>query len=114
MDRFVEWLDAEMIRRGISTDVELAKRGGFSSGSLTNLRKGSRKLGVKLAVGIAKGLDLPPEEVMRWGDILPAQREELAKGNLTLLQIFEIAKKLSPTDQKELMDYALYLLRERR
>lgn len=56
---FLEWLDAELEERGWD-DAELARRGNFYATSLTHLRKGRRKPGIKLVNSIANGLGISP------------------------------------------------------
>lgn len=67
---FIDWVDREMWRLHIKTDWELARRGGFNSGSLTNVRKG-RSLGLGLVVAIAKGLKADPVVALKKAGLLP-------------------------------------------
>ena len=67
---FIDWVDVEMWRSHIKTDWELARRGGFNSGSLTNIRKG-RAIGLDLAVSIAKGLKADPVVALKKAGLLP-------------------------------------------
>lgn len=72
---FIDWVDLEMWKVHIKTDWELARRGGFNSGSLTNARKG-RGIGLDLAVAIAKGLKADPIVALKKAGLLPADVTE--------------------------------------
>lgn len=72
---FIDWVDVEMWRLHIKTDWELARRGGFNSGSLTNVRKG-RSLGLDLVVAIAKGLKADPVVALKKAGLLPEETTE--------------------------------------
>lgn len=68
--QFLVWLDQELEQRGW-TDAEVARRGGFSSTTLTNIRKGARKPGIRLANGLAVALELSPELVAAKAGLVP-------------------------------------------
>ena len=62
-DTFVDWLLDEMNRQGLS-QAELAKKAGVSRTAISNLLNGSRGAGINLLNALAKGLELPIEEVL--------------------------------------------------
>jgi len=60
-------------------------------------------------LAIAKALDAIPE-MLRAAGILPKHEEN----NLTFTELYELGKRLSPAERKELLDYADYLLQKQR
>lgn len=68
--RFLEWLDAELAERGWS-DAEIARRGDFYATSLTHIRKGRRRPGIKLVSKLAAALNLDPDIVAAKAGLLP-------------------------------------------
>jgi transcriptional regulator with XRE-family HTH domain len=70
---FASWLQNEMNERGWNNS-ELARRAGVSRGAIGNVLRGDRGVGKDIGRGIAKALNLPPEEIYRMVDILPPSR----------------------------------------
>lgn len=70
MEKFNEWLQAEMDKRGWNQS-ELARRAGFFPSSLNRVLGGTRKLGADMAVGIARALHMRPERVMFQAGLIP-------------------------------------------
>jgi transcriptional regulator with XRE-family HTH domain len=66
-----EWLKQEAERRGWSFR-EIARRGGLSSGAISNVMTGNALAGWDLCVGIAQALDVAPEVVFRKAGLLPS------------------------------------------
>jgi transcriptional regulator with XRE-family HTH domain len=67
---FLNWLDGELNERGWD-DAEVARRGDFSATTLTNIRKGRRKPGIKLANGLAVAFGLDPNFVSAKAGLVP-------------------------------------------
>ena len=65
-----EWLRQEAEERGWSFR-EMARRGGLSSGAISNVMTGNAPAGWDLCVGIAQALEIPPEGVFRKAGLLP-------------------------------------------
>ncbi len=61
---FANWLQQELDKRGWN-HTELARRSKVSPGQISHVANGSRGAGPDLCIAIAKGLDLPREEVFR-------------------------------------------------
>ena len=61
---FANWLQQELDKRGWN-HTELARRSEVSPGQISRVVNGSRGAGPDLCIAIAKGLDLPREEVFR-------------------------------------------------
>jgi transcriptional regulator with XRE-family HTH domain len=66
-----EWLRQEAEERGWSFR-EMARRGGLSSGAISNVMTGNAPAGWDLCVGIARALEIPPEGVFRKAGLLPS------------------------------------------
>jgi len=70
-EELTRWLSEEVDRRGWSYR-EIARRGGLSSGAISNVIKGKSSPGWDLCVGLARALDVAPEVVFRKAGLLPA------------------------------------------
>jgi transcriptional regulator with XRE-family HTH domain len=67
---FTEWLKQESEERGWSFR-EIARRGGLSSGAISNVMTGNALPGWELCVGVAQAFDVAPEVVFRKAGLLP-------------------------------------------
>jgi transcriptional regulator with XRE-family HTH domain len=65
-----KWLKQESEERGWSFR-EIARRGGLSSGAISNVMTGNAFPGWDLCVGIAQAFDVAPEVVFRRAGLLP-------------------------------------------
>lgn len=70
-EELTQWLNQEAERRGWSFR-EIARRGGLSSGAISNVMTGNAFAGWDLCVGIARALDVAPEVVFRKAGLLPS------------------------------------------
>lgn len=82
----VAWITNEMNRLGLSMR-EVARRGGITHASISNIVSGNRKPGIDFYVGIAKGLNMPLEIVLRNAGVLPQKPED--EKTLELVHLFE-------------------------
>src|SRR5688572_12112390 len=74
MNNFGNWLLLELEKRGMSQS-DLARAGGVSRAAVSEAISGRRKVGKDLAKGIAKGLDLPEEQVFREAGLLSPRKD---------------------------------------
>ena len=96
---FGKRVEEEIKKRGL-TNAHVARKGEISQSSITDVISGRRQAGVRLIKGIAKGLDLPVEEVARWARILPTP-----KGlNKEIEELVHQAEKLPPEEQRKLVE----------
>lgn len=70
-EELTEWLKREAEERGWSFR-EMARRGGLSSGAISNVMTGNAPAGWDLCVGIARALEVAPEIVFRKAGLLPS------------------------------------------
>lgn len=74
MTEFTDWLQNELDKRGWA-QIELTRRGGISSGAVSNLMSGDRNPGPEICNAIARALKIPPETVFRAAGLLPERPE---------------------------------------
>ena len=98
---FVDWLTGEIRQSGLSYS-EIARRGGITHGRISQVMSGELP-GANFCLGIARGLNLPPEEVMRRAGILPSLPPEVAEER----EVIRIVRELS----RQLRQSALAMLR---
>jgi transcriptional regulator with XRE-family HTH domain len=67
---FSEWLQTEIEKRGLSWN-KFAENAGLSSGTIYNIRDGTRGVGENSLKAIAMALKIPPEQVFRAAGLLP-------------------------------------------
>lgn len=106
---FARWLQEQLNDRDW-IPADLAKRAGIQGGSLSHIMNGTRKVGPESAVAIARALSLPAETVFRKAGLLP---EEKNTEDLSLKEIAEISKGLSPEDRRTLLRIARSLMSQR-
>lgn len=75
MDKFNTWLMREMEKRGMN-QTDLAKRGGFNPASLSRVLNGTRKIGLDMAVAIARALKMRPERIMYEAGLIASVPDE--------------------------------------
>lgn len=102
---FTTWLDKEMPARGIADRAELVRRAnkqGFelSESVLSNIYAGRRKVGGKVAIGIAAGLGIEAEEVLRRAG-LSSQKPQKEVSEFERRVLDTIRGNLKTEDQQE-------------
>ena len=70
MSEFVKWVRGELRERGWSSS-ELARRSGLSSSAMSVVMTGQQRPGLQFCLGVAQGLDEPPEKLLRLAGFLP-------------------------------------------
>ena len=90
--------------------ADLARRAGLSGGALSNILNDNRNPGPEVLTAIAKAFDEPPELVFRIAGILPPLPGP--DDDLTLKELYDLARRLSPTERRRLARVARLYLRE--
>lgn len=98
---FSEWLQLEIDKRGWTWN-RLATNANLSSGTIYNIRDGTRGVGEDSLTAIAYALKLPPEEVFRAAKMLPA-KPTIDPADEELLYLFD---QLTEEEQEEVLAYA--------
>jgi len=108
MDKFAEWVNSEVERRGWSFR-ETARRAGLSATAVSQVVGGQANPGLDFCIGLARALKIPPEQVLRRAGLLPprAEGDELLD---TLLHYYDL---LSRGDQQRLLAIARSLAEEK-
>jgi transcriptional regulator with XRE-family HTH domain len=100
---FTAWLTQQLQEKDLSMR-ELARRGKISHTTISLVISGERKPTYEFCVGIAKGLGLPPDEVLALAGKLP-KSPELTPELQEWIYIFE---QLTDEDRAELMQFGRY------
>lgn len=95
MEKFSRWLQAEMDKRHWN-QTDLAKRAGFFPSSLSRVLRGDRKLGIDMAVGIARALKVRTERVLYEAGLIP----EMPTEDVILEEIDAILEQWSTRDRQ--------------
>lgn len=107
MNKFSEWLDAQMQAKNLSQS-QLAKRAGVTRSAINGILREARGPGVDLLQGLARALDIPIEEVYRAASILPPKFTK----NELIERIIHEMNGLPPEDKQDVMDY-IEMIRQR-
>lgn len=90
MSDFVPWLNDQLNERGWSYN-ELARRADVSGGSISHIMNQRKNPGYDVCVGIARALEIPPENVLRRAGLLPALPPEVEEER----EMVALARRLS-------------------
>lgn len=96
-NRFVEWLDEQENRLGLS-DYEIAKRGKFSHSVLSRARAGIPPKW-DVCVSVAEVVKVPPEQVFRMAGLLPLNPDEDEWDE----RIQHLLRKFPPEEKKKIV-----------
>lgn len=105
MDRLSSWLANELKNRGWS-HRELARRSGLSQTAISTVLSGQRQPGWEFCAAVAGALGEAPEQLMRMAGLLPPL--PAPEGDVTLRDLIEYAKLLSPEERQFVLDYTLW------
>jgi len=108
---FVRWLEKEMGDRRWKP-ADLARAAGVHTATVTRILNGDRQVGPDVCRDIARALKLPADWVFRVAGLLPPLPG--TEDDLTLKEINEIAKNLSPEERREAREYLLWRYRSSR
>lgn len=100
------WLSEELKQRKWSQG-ELARQAGISRSFVSRVLSGDASPSNNFCYKVAHALGEAPEKVLRLAGILPLASED----EQTAQEIAEIIRNLGPDRQRQLLDYARYLLR---
>ena len=103
---FADWLEEQMKTHNVNQS-QLAGRGGITRSAINKLlSRQQREPGTEMLKAIAKGLNVPPEIVLRAAGLLPPERTVKEKYE----ELLQILDQLSEEGQEEIIDYARYRL----
>ena len=85
-DEFADWLRLELDTRAWNNS-ELARQAGLGKQTIWNILNGMRNPGIESCIGIARALNIPPEDVMRKAGLLPPLPPAV-QGEKTVLQLY--------------------------
>lgn len=108
MEDFVTWIQKEMNIRGLSMRA-LGRRTGVSHATISTVLSGKQAPSPELCNGLARVFELPPDWVFRRAGLLPPLPG--TEDDLTLREINDIAKHLSPKERREAREYLLWRYR---
>lgn len=102
-DELIVWL-TEMLKRRHWSQHELARQSGVSQARISQVLAGNTEPSASFCVDIAHALDEAPEKLLRLAGILSPSEDDL-----TLTELIEVSKSLTPQQREELLRYAKYL-----
>lgn len=111
MNRFIEWLNEELNRRGWSQN-ELGRRSGMSGANVSLVTSGKQKITFDFVAAVAKALGKRPEPLFRMAGLIPAFRGDVE--SVSDQEFLELLSALPPEDRRNLRRYAEFLLAQRR
>lgn len=107
-DSLNKWVHKQINAYGWSMR-ELGRRSGLSPSYISDVLAGKQEPGAKFYQGVAGAFDLTIESIEQ------LDREGVLPKNRAIEQdyqdLMEMAKKLSPDDLKDVLDYTIYRLR---
>lgn len=109
METFVDWLNNELNTKGWSYS-ELARRGGITHTSISQIINEKRQPGLKVARGIAKALDTPLVMILRKAGLLSPEPE----GTPTSRELLYMFMQLDDEDQERILSITRTFLEEKK
>ena len=100
MTKFSEWLESQMRTKKISQS-ELARLAGVTRSAINGVLREARGPGIDLLQGLARALEIPPEEVYRAAGILPPK---ITKNEL-IDRILHELNDLPPSEKQNVLEY---------
>jgi transcriptional regulator with XRE-family HTH domain len=108
MSEFFSWMNSELEDRGWSYN-ELARRAGFSSGTVSMVMTGKNQVSWEFCAGVADAFGMPPEDVFRKAGLLRPTPDPEGVQELTRL-----AKGLDAHGLELLTEFAQFLYQKER
>lgn len=108
MNNLAVFITTELEQRGWSMR-ELGRRAGVSHAQISYVVSGSAKPGADFCLAIARAFQVPPEQVLRLGGLLPALPGP--EDDPALRNLVEVAKQLAAEDRQEVLEYATWRYR---
>jgi transcriptional regulator with XRE-family HTH domain len=98
-----EWIDKQLNTRGWSIR-ELGRQTGIPPGDLSEMLNSKRQPSFRFFIEVSKIFGVSVDFLLQLGGMLPHR-----EGELTFTELYELGKRFSPQERKELLDYADYL-----
>jgi transcriptional regulator with XRE-family HTH domain len=102
------WLSRELEKRRWS-QRELARQSGISQPLISQTMSGEVSPSAEFCIKIAQALDESPEIVLRLAGILPPALPALPSDPPALQEMVELARRLTPEQLREALNYIRYL-----
>lgn len=100
--KFIEWLEQEKHNRWITADMHVAEQAGITSGALSHIRSGERKIEAETAIKIARGLNASPISALEAAGYLDPQ----ASDDEMIDQLRRLMKNWSPIERAHFVQQA--------
>lgn len=97
-DRFIQWLNGEIARRGW-TLRELSRRSGLSCSTVSRVLSGTARPGWEFCAKAARALGVETEHLFRLAGLLPSRSEDTA----ALSEMNALFSQLTPEDQQRFL-----------
>lgn len=109
MQRLREFINNEIDEKGW-TVTELARRAELAQPTVGDVLNGKTNPGLRFYIGMARALQVSVDHLLRLAGDLPANVVS-PEDELTLAELLDVAKRLSPDERADLLEYALWRLR---
>ena len=103
VDDLTRWIEAERNRRGWGVR-ELAREAGLTAAQVSDVLHGKSRPGIRFYLGMWRAFHVSIDSLLRLAGELPPGPEE----NPTLMEIMEIARRLPPGLQADLLAYSAW------
>lgn len=112
-DKLRAWLSEELKQRQWS-HRELARQSGLSNSLVSKTLSGKMNPSIAFCYKVAQALEYPPEFVLKLAGILPPASPDSASNDSALQELIELAKRLPPEDQAEILEYVRFRYQRRK
>lgn len=103
-----QWITKKLKEKGWRQS-ELARQAGLDPSFISNVLSGKREPGAKFYLGMAKAFDIPITAIERL-DKYGVEPDDL-EADISLSEMIEISRQMTPQQRREALKYLLYLLR---
>lgn len=100
-DELIRWIEAERKRRGWGVR-ELAREAGLTAAQVSEVLHGKSRPGIRFYLGMWRAFHVSIDYLLQLAGELPPGPE----ANPTLMEIIEIARRLPPGLQEDLLRYS--------
>lgn len=104
-EELINWINQQLRERGW-LQSELSRQTGIDKSYLSKILRGERQPNLAFYTDLAEGLDEPIEHILRLAGIIPDEGDD---SELTLRELIETGKRLTPEQRLEVLNFADYL-----
>ena len=110
---FIDWLNKEMLKRGISAR-KLSDKLGKANNYVSSVLVSPSEPPISFYVGLAEAFDEPIEKILRLAGILPTRADGDMEAEPSFSEWVEAGKKLTRQERFEILEYADFVRNKRK